>query len=72
MITPLILEAEKFVHYTCQEKKEYVMTKTMQQARDANIKFDEIEASYKIEELVGLTKLVNIKTSKNLSKLKEE
>ena len=58
---PCIRQAEQFVHYSGAEKKEYVMTKLKQFAIDHEIKFDEEETSKRIEELVTLTKKVNVK-----------
>lgn len=59
-IIPCIAEAEKLVNYSGIEKKEYVMTKLNQYAINNNISFDEEEASRRIEELVELTKEVNV------------
>ena len=59
-IIPYIKEAEKLIHYTGEEKKNYVMTKLNQYAIENKIKFNQEEASKRIEELVGLTKEVNI------------
>lgn len=59
-IIPCIAEAEKLVNYSGIEKKEYVMTKLNQYAIKNNISFDEEEASRRIEELVALTKEVNV------------
>lgn len=61
-IIPFIMEAEKFINYTGEEKKKYVMTRLNQYAIENNIKFNQIETSNKIEELVELTKNVNIKS----------
>lgn len=61
-IIPYIMEAEKFINYTGEEKKKYVMTRLNQYAIENNIKFNQIEMSNKIEELVELTKNVNIKS----------
>lgn len=61
-IIPFIVEAEKFINYTGEEKKNYVMTKLNQYAISNNIKFNQEEASNKIEELVELTKQVNVKS----------
>lgn len=62
-VLPYIEEAEKLIHYSGEEKKEYVMTKANQFAIDNGIAFDAEDVSAKIEELIGLTKQVNI--SKN-------
>lgn len=60
---PYIQEAETFLNYSGEEKKQYVMTKANQFAIDNNIPFDAEAVSDKIEELIGLTKQVNVKTS---------
>lgn len=62
-IIPCIAEAEKLSNYSGTEKKEYVMTKLNQYAIKNNISFDEEEASRRVEELVALTKEVNISKS---------
>ena len=59
-IIPCITEAEKFSNYSGAEKKEYVMTKLNQFALENHIKFNQEEASNRIEELVTLTKDVTI------------
>ena len=59
---PYIQEAETFLNYSGEEKKQYVMTKANQFAIDNNIPFDAEAVSDKIEELIGLTKQVNVKT----------
>lgn len=60
-IIPCITEAERFVNYSGAEKKEYVMTKINQYALENHIKFNQEEISKRIEELVSLTKEVNVK-----------
>lgn len=55
----LIEEAEKFIHYSGTEKKEYVLTKINQFAIENNLKFNIQFVSDKIEELVELSKQVN-------------
>ena len=62
-ILPYIEQAEKFVHYTGEEKKEYVMTKANQYALEHGIKFDAEYVGGKVEELISLTKEVNAKES---------
>lgn len=62
-ILPYIEEAEKFVAFTGEEKKAYVMTKANQYAIDNKIEFDEAKTSAKIDEIVALCKVVNIKAS---------
>lgn len=64
-IIPCIMEAEKFVNYTGEEKKNFVMTKLNQFAIINNIKFNEEETSNKIEQLVSLTKEVNVNNTSN-------
>ena len=56
----LIEEAEKFIEYSGKEKKEYVMDKIGEYAEELGIKADLQFVSEKIEELVKLTKGVNI------------
>jgi hypothetical protein len=62
-VLPFIKEAEKFTAYSGEEKKAYVMTKANQFALTNHIAFDENQVSNKVEELVALTKQVNIKTT---------
>lgn len=62
-IIPYIIEAERFTNYTGEEKKNFVMTKLNQFAIDNDIKFNKEETSSKIEELVDLTKNVNVKNT---------
>jgi hypothetical protein len=72
-VLPFIREAEKFTSYTGLEKKAYVMTKANQFALSNRIPFKEIQVSEKIEELVALTKQVNIKsTTKEKAEIKKE
>ena len=52
-ILPYIEQAEKFVSFTGEEKKAYVMTKANQFAIDNGIKFDESKTSEKIDEIVA-------------------
>lgn len=65
-ILPYIKKAETFVNYSGEEKKEYVMTKVNRYAQENKLQFDETFISQKIEELITLTKEVNI-TTKNSS-----
>ena len=62
-IVPYIEQAEGFLHYSGEEKKEYVMTKANRYAIENNIAFDEDEISEKVEELIALSKEVNAATS---------
>ena len=74
-IIPIIIEAEKFVNYTGEEKKNYVMTKLNQFAICNGIMFNEKDTSNKVEELVGLTKKVNVHLSSEFideAKINEE
>ena len=74
-IQPLIVEAEKFTHFSGEEKKQYVLTKANQFAIDNKLKFDQEKVSAMIDELVETTKKVNMRdkdkareaVSKNLS-----
>ena len=74
-IQPLIVEAEKFTHFSGEEKKQYVLTKANQFAIDHKLKFDQEKVSVMIDELVETTKKVNMRdkdkareaVSKNLS-----
>ena len=58
-LLPYIEKAEGFVNFSGEEKREYVLTKANQFFIDKGIKFDEVLCSQKIEELVGLTRVVN-------------
>lgn len=58
-ILPYIEQAESYIAYSGQEKKEYVMTKANQYAIEKGIAFDESAISEKVEELLELTKTVN-------------
>lgn len=64
---PYIEEAETFLNYSGEEKKQYVMTKANQFAIENNIPFDAEAVSDKIEEFIDLTKQVNTKASGNVS-----
>lgn len=61
----LVIEAEKFVNYSGEEKKQYVMTLANRYALENNLPYDEDYISAKIEELVSLSKQVNSKTTTN-------
>jgi hypothetical protein len=68
-VLPLIEEAETFNNYTSKEKKAYVMTKAMQIVASYKMRVSEEQVSKKVEELVDLTKHVNINhSSKELRK----
>lgn len=60
-IIPFIEEAERFIHYTGEEKKAYVMTKATQIIINKKMKVNLNDVSDKIDELISLTKQVNIK-----------
>lgn len=62
-ILPLIKQAEQFVNFSGQEKKEYVMTLMRKYALDNGIYLDCQMLAEKIDELVALTKNVNVKDS---------
>lgn len=55
----LIIEAEAFVNFSGEEKKEYVMTKANRYAIDNKIPYNEQDVDKKIEDLVTLSKEVN-------------
>lgn len=59
LILPFIEEAEKFAHFSGEEKKQYVMTRSMQLAVKNNMKVNDDFISNKIEELINLTNHVN-------------
>lgn len=61
-IVPLIKQAEQFVNFSGQEKKEYVMTLMRKYALDNGISFDFGMLAEKIDDLVDFTKNVNVKT----------
>lgn len=60
-VQPYIIEAEKFINYSGDEKLAYVVTKANQYAISNNIKFDVIAVTENIEKLVDLTKKVNVR-----------
>ena len=59
VLQSLIVEAEQYVHFTGEEKKQYVLTKADRYALENKIPFDEQSVSDKIEDLVALSKSVN-------------
>lgn len=69
-VQPYIVEAEKFINYSGDEKLAYVVTKANQYAISQNIKFDAVAVTEQIENLVALTKKVN-KREKDIKKEKE-
>ena len=60
-VVPFITQAESFRNYSGQEKREFVLTKANQFAIDNGIKFDAGLVEEKIEELVRLSKEVNMR-----------
>lgn len=58
-LMPYIKQAESYVNYSGEEKKEYVMTKANRYAIENGIKFDEDAVSNQVEELIALSKEVN-------------
>lgn len=58
-LSPMIVKAEEFSHYTGQEKKQFVLTQANQFAIDHKLKFDQDTAERLIEDLVATTKKVN-------------
>lgn len=58
-VKPYIVEAEKFTHYTGEEKFNFVITKANQYAIDNKLKFDYEAVSKEIESNVALSKQVN-------------
>lgn len=61
VIQGFIVEAEEHSNYTGAEKKEYVMTKTNRYAIENKIPYDEQAVSDKVEEMVALSKEVNVR-----------
>lgn len=62
-IIPYIEEAESFLNYSGVEKKAYVMTKVTQLAISNKMKFDHEAISKTVDELVRLTKEVNVRNN---------
>lgn len=60
-ITPLMELAEKYLNYSGDEKKQFVLTKLNQFALENKIKFNAELISNKIEQLIELSKHVNAK-----------
>ena len=73
ILMPLIEEAEKFINYTKDEKKEYVMVKTLKLLQDNKKRIETNVISEEIDKLVSLTKKVNVNqnNSKELKRLHE-
>jgi len=72
-VVPFIREAEKFTAFSGEEKKAYVMTKANQFAIGSKIPFNPQHVSEKIEELIALTKQVNVRISaKEKAEIKKE
>jgi hypothetical protein len=64
-LLPLISQAEKLTNFTGEEKKEYVMTLIRQYALDKKLLFDYQKISNKVDELILLSKEVNIAKGSN-------
>ena len=60
-VMPYIKQAEGFANYSGAEKKEYVMTKANQFALEQGFPFNTALVGEKVEELVQLTKKVNVR-----------
>jgi hypothetical protein len=58
-VLPFIKQAETYINYTGQEKKEFVMTKANQYAIEQGFRFNAGIVDARVEELVKLTKEVN-------------
>ena len=71
-IIPFIEEAEKFIHYTGKEKKAYVMTKATQLVINNKMKVNQEKISSTIDELVSLTKQVNIANLSSLGNISSQ
>lgn len=65
VLQSLIVEAEKFTNFSGEEKKAYVLTKANRYALNNKILFDEQDVSCKVEELVALSKNVNVRETQN-------
>ena len=62
-IIPLIIEAEEFLSYSGEEKKEYVISRIFRKLNNCNIKIEEEKIDNIIEKLVDFTKEVNYEES---------
>ena len=73
-VLPFIREAEKFSDYRSDEKKAYVMTKANQFAISNKIPFNEEKVGDRVDELVELTRCVNIREGRcpHVQKKQEE
>ncbi len=69
-LQPLIVQAEKFTHYSGEEKKQYVLTRVRQFAMENNLRFDETAVSEEIDEIVATTKRVNAREKDKLMEAK--
>ncbi|MDE6586411.1 MAG: hypothetical protein K2K80_07015 [Clostridia bacterium] len=63
-VIPLIELAEKYKNYSGEEKKEFVLTKLNQFAIENKISFDSDAIVKRIEELIILSKNVNVNITK--------
>ena len=59
-VVPYIEEAEQLAHYGGAGKKEYVMNRVREYTKSIGTEFDAAAVSDKIDELVALTKRVNV------------
>jgi len=64
IVLPLMCEAEKFTDLSGEEKKTFVLAKANVFAEKNSIPFDGALVSRKVEELISLTKQINVKTKK--------
>ncbi len=67
VLQTLIVDAEKYVNFSGEEKKAYVVTNANRYALDNKIAFDEQMVSDKVEELVALSKAVNVKNRQQVN-----
>lgn len=70
-LLPYIEQAESFVNYSGEEKKEYVMTKANRYAIEHGMKFNESAVSDKVEEYIALSKEVNAKDTAKTERISE-
>lgn len=59
ILQPLIVEAEKFVHYSGEEKKQFVLTKVNQYSLENRIRFSSEVVGKQIDEVLLTTTKVN-------------
>ena len=68
----LIIEAERFLNYTGDEKKEYVKSRLAVFAVGNRIVFDEAKFDASIDNVVRLTKMVNMREKDKVALLVDE